>query len=62
MTNKPHNSDLSTTWPRPTHSDDQRRHEQHVDDEAKREARERFLEAQQKRRAKWRQRRGWDTP
>lgn len=61
MTDKPHNSDLSTTWPQPTQSDDQRRID-YEEDEAKREQLAAFLERQNARRAMWRKRRGWDTP
>ena len=57
----PHNSDLSTTWPRPTQNDDQRRLD-YEEDEKKRAALAVFLEKQQERRAMWRKRRGWETP
>ena len=61
MTEKPHNSDLSTAWPQPTENDEQYRIDVEEDQE-KRAQYAYFLERQHARRTMWRKRRGWETP
>lgn len=62
MTDTPHNSDMSTTWPQPTLNEDQRLVVDYEENEKRRATIARFYAVQQARRAMWRKRRGWETP